>query len=185
MASAGLLITPARPAEMAGPGQIEVIDSGSCTVSVKYMARLARRLIDEGRPFGEIAGLLRDAGKRNGAVMVVEDVKYLKMGGRLQGAQYLVGKMLGIRPILKMKDGFLVPHKLARGLKDAFAKMIEVLPESLKYITVLHCDNQKGAADCAAQLSNLYSKITVEIEDLSPVIGTHLGNGSVGIVYCW
>ena len=172
-------------AEMTGADHVAVIDSQSCTVSVKFMARQARRLIDEGRPYLEIVSLLREAGTRNGAIMVVDDVKYLNMGGRLQGAQYFVGKMLGIRPILKMKDGFLVPHKLARGLKEAFSKMIEVIPDSLQYLTVLHCDNAQGAAECAGRLKERFTDMLIEIEDLSPVIGTHLGNGSVGIVYSW
>jgi len=171
-------------ADMAGKKHISVINSMSCTAGVKFLARIARRLIDEGKSYEEVVRSLREAGRRNGAIMAVDDMKYLKMGGRLQSAQYLMGKMLGVRPVLKMKDGFLVPHKTVRGMKQAIASMIEAIPDKLSFLTVLHCDNLRDAEECADRLGVKYRGVKVGVEDLSPVIGTHLGNGSVGIVYC-
>jgi DegV family protein with EDD domain len=171
-------------AEKIGPDKAAVINSMSCTSNVKYLARIAARYEDDGKAFEDIVFTLRKAANGNGAVMMVNDIKFLKMGGRLQGAQYIFGMLLSVRPLLKMKDGFLVHHKTVRGLAEALSKMVEAVPDRLIYLTVQHCGNLQGAQECISKLKTRFSGLLIELEDLSPVIGTHLGNGAVGIVYC-
>ena len=173
-------------ADMIDPDRISVVDSLSCSVSIKFLARIARKLIDAGKSRLDIVHELNAQAKRSDAIMFVDDLKFLKKGGRVGNLSFFVGKLLHIHPILMMKDGYLVAHDKVRGMRAVFDRMIRELPDKLKYLTVLHCANEAGALGCIEKLrARFRDSIEIELEDLSPVIGTHLGNGSVGIIYCW
>lgn len=172
-------------AKMLDESRISIVDSRSCSVNVKYLARIARNMIDQGYARLEIEQALKAQADRNGAIMFVEELKFLKKGGRVNNLAFVVGKLLSIRPILKMQDGILIACDKVRGLQRAAERLMAELPDKLKFITVLHCDNEPVARSCVEKLRTRFANMLIELEDLSPVIGTHLGNGSVGIIYCW
>ena len=179
----GTYSTFTAAAKQISPERIRVIDCRCCSVSVKYLVETARSFVDAGLCLDAVAAnLLREA-EGNGAIMVVEDLRYIKKGGRCNNLTFFVGKLLRIHPILKMVENQLVAYDRARGMKNAVEKMIADLPEKLNFLTVLHCDNLELAKNCTLRLQARFSDLCVRLEDLSPVIGTHLGNGSVGFIY--
>ncbi len=167
------------------PSRIRIVDCKCCSVGVKFLVEFARQLIDAGATLDEIESTLSDQATRNSAIMVVDDLKFLKKGGRVGNAGFLVGKLLNIHPILMMKNGALMAHAKVRGMRNVYDRMIQELPEKMKLVTVLHCVNEEGARLCISKIKNRFGNININLEDLSPVIGTHLGNGSVGIIFCW
>ncbi len=119
----------------------------------------------------------------------VDDLVYLKRGGRISPTVALVGSMLGIKPILHMDDeGHLISRGKVRGRKAA----IEALAD--KYGELKKKDAPKKVflchADCIAD-ANLLTKMLGEkykvdvdyIADIGPVIGAHSGPGTLAIFF--
>ncbi len=109
--------------EMVDPDHIFVIDSDTVTFGLGLLVEMAARLRDQGLSAREIAEELERLKARQRFYAVVETLKYLKMGGRISGAAAVVGGMLGITPILDIRDGVVQAAGKARGRKAAYQWM--------------------------------------------------------------
>jgi DegV family protein with EDD domain len=120
------------------------------------------------------------------AYFMVDDLNHLHRGGRLSGAQLLVGNLLKIKPILHFEEGSIVPYEKVRTEKKALSRIVQLLEEDVNkggnfIATVIHADNLEGAKQLQATITERFNDVTVDISYFGPVIGTHLGAGSLGL----
>ena len=120
----------------------------------------------------------------------VDDLFFLKRGGRVSGATAVVGTMLGIKPVMHVDDdGKLVKVTVARGRKasvDAlFDKIKEDLIEEPKDATVFisHGDCYEDAKYLGDRITSELGVKTLEIGYVGPVIGSHSGPGTLALFY--
>ena len=119
----------------------------------------------------------------------VDDLTYLHRGGRVSGFSKAVGNLLGIKPILYFTDeGRIVSVSKAKGQRKAFAALIDFMrtkgDELDKYKTfILQADCLDVAEHLKSLLKETFGEIDVEIQPVGPVIGSHCGPGTVGIVF--
>jgi len=113
----------------------------------------------------------------------VEDLKYLRRGGRISAATAVVGGMLNIKPILHTDhDGFLTNIGKVRGRHAAMKGLVDLAE---KYITdkdlaaICHADCLDEAQQVAQDLKDRVGVKEVVIGDLGPVIGAHTGPGLI------
>ncbi|GAB3056882.1 DegV family protein [Virgibacillus ainsalahensis] len=122
------------------------------------------------------------------AYFMVDDLSNLQRGGRLNGAQALVGSLLQVKPVLHFVDKIIVPFEKIRTRKKALNRIIGMLEEDaakgedLK-VSFIHANNEQGAIELRDEFLNKYPTADVSISYFGPVIGTHLGEGSLGV--CW
>ncbi|BAB07346.1 DegV family protein [Halalkalibacterium halodurans] len=167
---------------------IEVIgyDSGiSCEPQANFVAEAAK-LVKEGADPQTIIDHLDEVKKRTNALFVVHDLSHLHRGGRLNAAQLVVGSLLKIKPILHFEDGSIVPLEKVRTEKKAWARVKELFAEeassaSSVKATVIHANRLDGAEKLADEIRSQFSHVDVSISHFGPVIGTHLGEGSIGL----
>ena len=112
---------------------------------------------------------------------------YLKKGGRIGGAAALLGNILKIKPILTVRDGKTTIFTKVRTKKKAIDAMINILEDDissrkLKGITVHHINCYDEGVVLANKIQEKLG-IDVNIESIGPVIGLHVGPGSIGIAY--
>ena len=120
----------------------------------------------------------------------VDDLKYLKKGGRVSNASALVGALLSIKPILYVPDdGTLSVSSKVRGRKLALLKYVEdmkkdmVSPEENE-VRILHMDSLKDAEFVKAKIIEAFPKIAkISIGSVGTVIGTHVGPGLITMFY--
>ncbi len=115
--------------------------------------------------------------------IIPNDLFYLKKGGRVSGASAAIGTMLNIKPMLAFdEEGKLKTVEKCKGMKRAFSRVIDcmnVAPISdLGLAVVVHTNNQKGAEELAA-LVETKTGVKPMITIMGPVIGSHVGPGSV------
>jgi len=119
----------------------------------------------------------------------VDDLVYLKRGGRISSAVAFVGAVLGIKPILHVDDdGKLVNVTKARGRKAALEALVDKygeLASDTKNGTVFICqaDCMDEAEDIKSQLKTKYGADVELITDIGPVIGAHSGPGTISIFF--
>lgn len=122
------------------------------------------------------------------AYFMVDDLTNLQRGGRLSGAQALVGSLLKIKPILHFVDGEIVPFEKIRTRKKALTKIADMLEEEVQKGTVervifIHANDEESAKKLEQDFKEKHPDIETIISYFGPVIGTHLGEGAIGIAW--
>ena len=119
----------------------------------------------------------------------VNDLNYLKKGGRVSAATAFVGTMLSIKPIMHTSDeGKLVPVSKARGRKASLQALIDKVAElgiepSEQVMFICHADCEKESRAVAEELKARYGVKEVYINYIGPVIGSHTGPNTMGLFF--
>ncbi len=172
-------------AENTAPDQISVIDSETTAGNLKMLVIMAKDLVEKGLPRSEIVEMLESAKKKTSISLTVDTLDYLKKGGRLSGAQALIGSMLKVRPVIALVEGVLEPIGKVRGKAKALELMIGRVPENVEIINICHIYAIDEALALKEQFATQFPKAEVFISELGPVIGSHLGPKAIGICSKW
>jgi len=166
--------------------QVHVFDTEvSCMVQGFYVLTAAK-MANQGYSSKAILDHLYTMKNNTRAYFIADDLNHLHRGGRLNGAELFVGSLLKIKPVLHFDNKIIVPYEKVRTMKKALAKISSLLEEDAKdgtplEITVIHGNRPDEAAEIANGLRTKYPNTNVSISYFGPVIGTHLGEGSLGI----
>ncbi|MDR7073161.1 DegV family protein [Fictibacillus barbaricus] len=175
--------------EMVDGIKLHVFDSEiSCSPQGFYALKAAELARDGMNGFEIMNHLLQMKNKGIPAYFVVDDLNHLHRGGRLNIAQLLVGNLLQIKPILHFDDKKIVPFEKVRTKKKALKRIFDLMDEDLKTdekasISVIHAKREEEAVEIAEELRAKFANADVSISYFGPVIGTHLGEGSLGITW--
>ncbi|MER2190088.1 MAG: DegV family protein [Solibacillus sp.] len=151
-------------------------------IYVKEAAKLAAT----GASGQEIMDHLEALRPTMGAYFIVDDLAHLQRGGRLSAAAALIGGLLQVKPILHFQDKVIVPFEKIRTRKKAMRRAEEKLAEALQQTpqlqaTVIHANCEEEAKEWMASLQESYPTVDFTLSYFGPVIGTHLGEGSVAL----
>lgn len=119
----------------------------------------------------------------------VDDLHFLKRGGRISGTVALVGSVLGIKPILHTSDeGLLVNVSKARGRKASIEALVKKLQEtginpSDQVIFISHGDCEEDAIFLKNLIEEKYHPKAIMYSYVGPVIGAHSGPGTLALFY--
>ena len=166
-----------------------VVDTLSISGPMTLLVLKAHELYRAGKSLDEVAGWLEENKLRCNAFFTVDDLKYLKRGGRVSTLAATVGTMLDLKPIIvEASDGTLQAGDKVRGRKKALAyivdKMIEAEPDPTESpIIVLNADAPEDAERTKALIEQKLPGANVMIEHVGPVIGAHCGPGTVAVCY--
>ncbi len=167
--------------------KIYVIDSRSNSMQLGFAVIVAARAALEGKDIKEVKRLAEKNIKRSRFVFIPDNFEYLKKGGRIGGGSALIGNMLKIIPILTVKNGKTSILKTVRTKAKAVKTMVsKVIEDNLEYfieeVVVHHINCYDEAAVLASKLKEKLN-MTINIVDIGPVIGVHVGPGAIGIAY--
>ncbi len=174
----------ARPEE-AEPAVVEVVDSRQVSLGLGLLALFAARLAGRRRPAPEIAERIRSMGDRVQVLFVVDTLEYLARGGRIGKARAWMGGLLGIKPILGVAKGEVVPIDRVRGGRAAHPRMLELFraridPARPVIAAVAHAKAPVWADRLRALLEEELDVRECLVAEMGPVVGTHAGPGTVG-----
>ncbi|MCR1289661.1 DegV family protein [Shouchella clausii] len=182
----GTLQTALSAGEMVEGITLHGVDSEISCAPQGFLARTAAKLALEGTPPENIVAELEKIKAQIRAYFVVHDLHHLRRGGRLNSAQALIGSMLQIKPILHFEEGLIVPYAKVRTEKKALNHILDMLFDDLaagnvNEVTVIHANNRAGAMQLKEKIAEQHPSTTIQISYFGPVIGTHLGSGSLGV----
>ena len=169
--------------------KIFVVDTLSASMGEGLLVWYACRKRDEGMPLEELYAWAEDAKLHLCHWFTVDDLMYLKRGGRISAATAVVGTMLQIKPVLHMDDeGHLIKVSQARSRKGALKALVD------KY-TELALEPDSGTVfishgDCMDDVDRLKEMLKarhgVDVELVTyvgPVIGAHSGPGTLALFF--
>lgn len=172
-------------AKMVDENRISVIDSETTAANLRILVERAKELADEGQTRDEIVKIINEEKARMSINLTVDTLDYLKKGGRLTDVQAFIGSILNIRPIIALKEGKLVPVGKARGKSKAIEMMIANIPADVKIISICQILNLEESEQIKGLLAARFPHAFINIDDLGPVIGAHLGPKAIGICFVW
>ena len=148
------------------------------------LAILAADLAEAGVPADGIARTIE--GRADDALVVVclDTLDYLKKGGRISGPQAAIGSLLGVKPIISIKDGLVDTVERVRTRSKARERAIEfIMSAPIERLAVLHTvspDVEAFRDELIARAPGGIDPARVTIELVGPSVGPHLGPGAVG-----
>ncbi len=161
---------------------VEVLDTRSAEMGSGLILQEALRVVDEGGDFTDVRRAAEAAIGRCNVLFAVGTLEYLAKSGRLGRARRLVGAALDIRPVLRIEDGEVVPHKRTRGRKRQMAAILEEVRPAAEAGRPLFF----GHIAAPKLLSELAERLGVEeklVTEISGVVGSHVGPGAYGVAY--
>lgn len=167
--------------------QVHPFDSEiSCAVQGFYALKAAQ-LVEQGMTVVDnILEQLESMKETTNAYFIVDDLNNLKKGGRLNSAQALVGTMLQVKPLLHFEDTKIVPYDKVRTKKRAIKRIEEQIATEVEgyknlSIVIIHANDKESAVSWKAQIEEKFPEANVILSYFGPVIGTHLGEGALGL----
>lgn len=166
---------------------IELIDSRSTCMQEGFAVLEAARAAIDNKSITDVVAAANRVINNSRFLFVPDTLDYLKKGGRIGGASALLGTLLQIRPILTVENGKASIFTKVRTKKKAVDKIIETILEQnnktpIKEAVVHHINCESEGLELASKLSQVLN-LGKEIESISPIVGLHVGPGSIGVVY--
>ena len=182
--------TAAEENEEEFPGlKIEVVDTLAATGGMGLLLMSAVKARKDGVPLSENAEALRADALRICHWFLVDDLKYLRRGGRISAATAVAGTVLNIKPILKIADdGTLISIAKKRGLAKASSFLTECYEaardQSLPAdVIIAHADCESEAEAMRKRILAASPDANIMICGLGPVIGAHTGPGMLAVIH--
>lgn len=166
--------------------RIEVFDTLNASLGEGLMVYYAAKMQQKGKTMDEILTFMKENIMNFNAWFTVDDLMFLKRGGRLGGGVAIVGTLLGIKPLLHIdEEGHLINMAKVRGRKTSIDALVKQYKEHVtdpSVVMISHGDCPEDAEYLAAQLKKAGAK-KIYISYVGTVIGGHSGPGTLALFY--
>ena len=167
---------------------IVVLDSNSTSMAMGFQVLAAARAAQAGANLAECQKLAEEARKHTGVYFVVDTLEFLRRGGRIGGAQAMLGSALNLKPLLELRDGRIESIEKVRTKGKAINRMIELIIERTAgrnpiRLATLHANAEAEAKSALETAAAQLHPVEQVLASVCPVIGTHAGPGTVGLAY--
>ncbi len=165
------------------------IESNTTTVAEGNLVKIALQLRDKGLSMNDTLSKLNEYKNKLQHFIIVDDLMYLKRGGRISGASAAIGTMLQIKPIIEFtKTGKLEIVRKESGIKKAYKSVIKEIKDNFTFdkdygkAIIVHTDNTKGAETLSQMFEETFGT-KPEIRIMGPIIGAHVGPNAVAVTF--
>jgi DegV family protein with EDD domain len=163
---------------------VTVVDSRNVSIALGLMARDAARLAQAGKSRDDVALAAEGEVKRTRLFATFDTLENLKKGGRIGGAGAFIGTMLSIKPIIELRDGAVEAESKQRTRSKSLRYLADKVKaqgrvENLAVIQA-ECPDLDEFLDL---LAPLYPRDEIVVADVGAVIGTHAGQGAMGVIF--
>jgi DegV family protein with EDD domain len=182
-------VSAARTAKANLPDlDIQIVDSRGVSMMQGFTVLAAARAAAQGLALGQVAAAARAMIGKAHIYFIVDTFEYLYRGGRIGAVSRLLGSALNIKPVLEIADGVAKPAGQVRTRRKALARVIELLEQQAEqggqaHMAVVNVAAAEEAQDFRRQLEERFQPVEMISTDCSPVLGAHVGPGTIGVAY--
>jgi DegV family protein with EDD domain len=167
---------------------IRVIDSLSSSMGMGFIVLAAARAAAEGKSLDDVVRTAESMRDKAQLLFFVDTLEYLHKGGRISGGKRLLGTALQIKPLLQFKDGMIQPLAQARTKRKAIDQLLNIVEERLggrkmKEAAIVDIENPEGGEELKGMVVERFNPSSIVRAGVSPVVGTHVGPGALGIAF--
>lgn len=163
---------------------VKVVDSRSLTLALGMMCVTAARLAEDGHDLDALTTAVEDVKARTRIFATLDTLENLKKGGRIGGAQALLGSMLSIKPVIQIVDGKVAEESKQRTRSKSLRYLAEKVRNAgrIEQLAVLH-GNAPDLDELLDLLAPVYPRDEITVADIGAVIGAHGGPRTIGVTY--
>jgi DegV family protein with EDD domain len=187
-ALSGTIASAIQAHEFVPEARVEIVDSASTAMEMGFHVLAAARAAVDGATLEECKAIAMKAQQHSGVVFAVDTLDFLHRGGRIGGGKRFLGTVLNIKPILEVRDGRVEALESVRTRKKAINRLVEIVDERINgqtpiHLATLHANAESEAIDLLKIAKKRLGAEETILSEVSPVIGTHAGPGTVGLAY--
>lgn len=163
---------------------IRVIDSLTTSMGLAVLVEMAAKAAHDGADLIEVARLINGAIPHLYVTFFSETLHYLERSAKLGPAQSVLGTMLGIKAMITMEEGKLIPLEKVQSREEVVEKLYNFTTEfsSLEEVGVVQHRYEQTQADFVARMKEGLPRIPVRILRYPPSLAAHLGPNVMGVV---
>lgn len=167
---------------------ITVIDSGKFTMIIGDTVIKAAKMARSGASKQEIIDFTNENYARDTAYFLVDDLTFLKKGGRIKATTMAISKVLDIKPILFINDGLVEATRKVRGLKKSLSVLVDFIEERMENpeeneVMILDSDAPDKVEAIEEMIRERIKPKAITYAKIGPVITCHAGPGLVGVYF--
>lgn len=174
-------------------GKVFVVDNGRVATPQHISILDALKMVENGRDGAYIKKALEATRENMNIYIGVDNLKYLKNGGRISGTAAFIGKVLNIKPILKFNVGLLEKYKESRGTKKMRSEMIAAIRNDMENnfkewydrgeVTLVAASSSSAeiTASWIEEIRQNFPGFEVTCDELPMSLSCHIGPGGLGI----
>ncbi len=168
--------------------KVTIVDSLATSMLMGFQVLAAARALEKGASLQECLDSVEKTRLNSEAFFAVDTLEFLHRGGRIGGAQRFIGSALNLKPILAIQDGKVEGIERIRTKSKAHDRLLELVSEKVSgkqniRLAAVHANAREDAEALLVRAVQKLSPVETMCSDLSPVIGTHTGPGTVGLIY--
>jgi DegV family protein with EDD domain len=174
---------------MVPSANIEIVNSRSVAMELGFHVLAAAQAAADGADLQACKTVAEAAQEKTGVLFVVDTLEFLHRGGRIGGASRFLGTALKLKPLLEVRDGRVEAIERIRTKKKAYERLVELVMERINalegqvHLATLHANALEDARGILEMISAQANPVETIYSEVSPVVGTHCGPGTVGIAY--
>ncbi len=167
---------------------IHLVDTLSSSMGHGHVVLAAARAAVEGKSVADIITAAEEMREKINFIFVVDTLEYLYKGGRIGGAKRFLGSALNLKPLLEFRNGLIEPLEQVRTKRKAIARLLDIAQERLAgrkmaEASIVDIDSPEEGDSFARMVSERFSPIRIFRSGVSPVVGTHVGPGAIGLAF--
>jgi len=184
----GTLASAFQARELLPGAPIEIVDSRTTAMAMGFQVLAAARAAADGANLAECKAIVEKAREHTGVIFAVDTLEFLHRGGRIGGAARLLGTALNMKPILEVTGGRVEPIERVRTRSKSLNRLVELVEERIAgrqpvHLATLHANSPEDAKTILKDTSQKVNAVERIFSEVSPVVGTHTGPGTVGIAF--
>ena len=184
----GTIDSAIQAKQMLPGATIEIVDSGTTAMAMGFQILMVARAIEQGANLAESVELAKKARGYTGVVFAVDTLEFLHRGGRIGGASRFLGTALNIKPILEVVEGRVVAIERVRTRNKSLERLVQLAEERVigkkpVRLATLHANAEADAKELLKQAESKLDVVESIFTEVSPVVGTHAGPGTVGLAF--
>jgi len=167
---------------------IEIVDSTTTSMALGFITMSVARAAEQGASLAECKVLAENARGYTGVIFAVDTLEFLHRGGRIGGGSRYLGTALQLKPILEVRDGRVEAVERVRTRRKSLIRVVDMIvarvgDKTPVRLATLHANAAEEARMMLEQASAKLNPVEKFLAQVSPVVGTHAGPGTVGIAY--
>jgi len=171
-----------------GADKVTIVDSKTTAMALGFQVLAVANAIEDGANLDDAVVLAEKARANTGVFFAVDTLEFLHRGGRIGGAQRFLGTALNMKPVLTLQDGRVEALERIRTKKKAHNRVLELIAEQVQgkdniRLATLSANAEVDAKALLDNAEKLLNPVETIFTEISPVLGTHVGPGTVGLAY--
>jgi DegV family protein with EDD domain len=161
---------------------VTVVDSQQVSMGVGFVVAAAAEAATDGQPLCDVLARIERRIQRTHVFAALDTLEYLKRSGRMNGVIVGLGSLLQLKPILRMHQGKATAERVRTSVR-AMARLVEILQQvgPVEQAVLLHAHAPARAEQLHAQAQPWLPAGPLSSVQITPVIGAHIGPGTVGL----